>query len=103
LTRCTFDEHFPRRTRTDPSEIRRKRALCYGQLDRGTGILNNALYRGVIEWNRCAYTKNPKTGKQSPVPILPHEFLFSKREIDNRPRDVGFSRSRRGARTEPAT
>ena len=35
-----------------------------GQLDRGTGILNNGLYRGVIEWNRCAYTKNPKTGKR---------------------------------------
>ena len=35
-----------------------------GQVDRGTGILNNALYRGVIEWNRCAYAKNPKTGKR---------------------------------------
>ena len=35
-----------------------------GQLDRGTGILNNALYHGVIEWNRCAYVKNPKTGKR---------------------------------------
>jgi DNA invertase Pin-like site-specific DNA recombinase len=35
-----------------------------GQVNRGTGILNNALYHGVIEWNRCAYTKNPKTGKR---------------------------------------
>ena len=35
-----------------------------GQLDRGTGLLNNSLYRGVIEWNRCAYTKDPRTGKR---------------------------------------
>ena len=35
-----------------------------GQVDRGTGILNNSLYRGIIEWNRCAYAKNPSTGKR---------------------------------------
>jgi DNA invertase Pin-like site-specific DNA recombinase len=35
-----------------------------GQIGRGTGILNNSLYRGAIEWNRCAYAKNPKTGKR---------------------------------------
>jgi DNA invertase Pin-like site-specific DNA recombinase len=35
-----------------------------GQPERGTGILNNALYAGRIEWNRCSYVKNPKTGKR---------------------------------------
>ncbi len=35
-----------------------------GQVDRGTGILNNALYVGRLEWNRCSYVKNPKTGKR---------------------------------------
>ena len=49
-----------------------------GQLDRGTGILNNALYRGVIEWNRCAYTKNPKTGKRVARPNPPNSGSASK-------------------------
>ncbi len=35
-----------------------------GQFDRGTGLLNNALYVGRLEWNRCAYVKNPDTGKR---------------------------------------
>ena len=35
-----------------------------GQVDRGTGILNNALYVGCLEWNRCSYEKNPQTGKR---------------------------------------
>ena len=35
-----------------------------GQFERGTGILNNAIYIGRLEWNRCSYIKNPKTGKR---------------------------------------
>jgi hypothetical protein len=35
-----------------------------GQVDRGTGILNNSLYVGRIEWNRCSYIKDPKSGKR---------------------------------------
>jgi site-specific DNA recombinase len=35
-----------------------------GQPDRGTGILNNALYAGRLEWNRCSYVKHPRTGKR---------------------------------------
>ncbi len=35
-----------------------------GQLDRGTGLLNNTLYVGRMEWNRCSYVKNPQTGKK---------------------------------------
>ena len=45
-----------------------------GQAGRGTGILNNALYRGVIEWNRCAYVKNPKTGKRVARPNPPERW-----------------------------
>ncbi len=35
-----------------------------GQVDRGTGILNNPTYVGRLEWNKCAYTKDPRTGKR---------------------------------------
>src|SRR5919106_791277 len=35
-----------------------------GQVDRGTGIMNNSLYVGRIEWNRCSYVKDPKSGKR---------------------------------------
>ena len=41
----------------------RDTTIC-GQVDRGTGILNNALYAGRLEWNRCSYIKDPKTGKR---------------------------------------
>ena len=35
-----------------------------GQVDRGTGLLNNAIYAGRLEWNRCSYVKDPRTGKR---------------------------------------
>jgi DNA invertase Pin-like site-specific DNA recombinase len=35
-----------------------------GQVDRGTGLLNNAVYVGRLEWNRCGYLKDPRTGKR---------------------------------------
>ena len=39
-----------------------------GQVARGTGLLNNALYCGEIIWNQCSYIKNPKTGKRTARP-----------------------------------
>ena len=36
-----------------------------GQIDRGTGLLNNTVYRGELSWDRCSYVKNPKTGKKT--------------------------------------
>ena len=39
-----------------------------GQADRGTGILNNSAYVGRIEWNRCSYVKDPKSGKRGARP-----------------------------------
>ena len=35
-----------------------------GQVDRGTGLLNNTLYVGELNWNRCSYVKDPRTGKR---------------------------------------
>lgn len=35
-----------------------------GNRERGTGILNNALYIGLMIWNRLRYIKNPDTGKR---------------------------------------
>ena len=43
-----------------------------GQIDRGTGILNNAAYVGRIEWNRCSYVRDPSTGKRVARPN-PHD------------------------------
>lgn len=33
-----------------------------GQIDRGTGLLNNTVYNGVLSWNWCSYVKDPSTG-----------------------------------------
>ncbi|MEP2942669.1 MAG: recombinase family protein [Sneathiella sp.] len=35
-----------------------------GNKNRGTGILNNDLYRGKLVWNRLRYIKDPDTGKR---------------------------------------
>ena len=35
-----------------------------GQAGRGTGLLNNTVYDGVLTWNRCSYVKDPRTGKR---------------------------------------
>lgn len=35
-----------------------------GHVSRGTGIINNELYAGVLVWNRLRYIKDPNTGKR---------------------------------------
>ena len=35
-----------------------------GQVDRGTGLLNNELYVGRIVWNRVSYVRDPATGNR---------------------------------------
>lgn len=35
-----------------------------GHVTRGTGIVNNALYAGVLVWNRQHFVKDPSTGKR---------------------------------------
>lgn len=37
-----------------------------GHVNRGTGIVNNELYAGVLVWNRLRYMKNPTTGTRVP-------------------------------------
>jgi len=43
-----------------------------GQVDRGTGLLNNTLYIGRLSWNRCSYIKDPRTGRRI-ARVNPHE------------------------------
>src|SRR4029079_10391316 len=45
-----------------------------GQSQRGTGLLNNALYRGVLEWNRCSYVKDPRAGRRVARPNPPERW-----------------------------
>ncbi len=45
-----------------------------GQGDRGTGILNNALYKGELQWNKCSYVKDPRTGKRIARPNPPDKW-----------------------------
>jgi site-specific DNA recombinase len=45
-----------------------------GQAERGTGILNNPLYIGRLEWNRCGYVKDPRTGKRVARPNPPETW-----------------------------
>ncbi|GAB6053075.1 recombinase family protein [Magnetospira thiophila] len=45
-----------------------------GQVDRGTGLLNNSLYVGRLEWNRCSYIKDPATGKRVARPNPPEDW-----------------------------
>ncbi|WEJ13724.1 recombinase family protein (plasmid) [Sinorhizobium sp. K101] len=33
-------------------------------VSRGTGIINNELYAGVLVWNRLRFIKDPSTGKR---------------------------------------
>jgi site-specific DNA recombinase len=47
----------PRGAAWSPSTI-------HGHRERGTGILNNPLYRGELVWNRLIYVKDPVTGKR---------------------------------------
>jgi site-specific DNA recombinase len=45
-----------------------------GQAERGTGVLNNSLYVGRLEWNRCSYVKDPRTGKRVARPNPPEKW-----------------------------
>jgi DNA invertase Pin-like site-specific DNA recombinase len=39
-------------------------SAIYGSPDKGTGLLNNELYRGRYIWNRSKWVKDPDTGKR---------------------------------------
>jgi len=42
-------------------------STIYGSPKKGSGILNNDLYRGLYIWNRSKWVKNPDTGKRTRV------------------------------------
>ena len=42
-------------------------SALYGSPRKGTGILNNDLYRGLYIWNRSQWTKDPDTGKRTRI------------------------------------
>ncbi|WP_161958834.1 recombinase family protein [Ferruginivarius sediminum] len=77
--------HSPRRIAHDlnaegvpgPRGGRWRDTTIRGQVDRGTGILNNDLYVGRVVWNRCSYVKNPRTGRRVARPNPPdqHEVV----------------------------
>ena len=48
-----------------------------GQAARGTGLLNNEMYRGVLVWNRCSYVKDPHRGKKVARPNPPERYEIS--------------------------
>ncbi len=54
-------------------------STIYGNRQRGTGILNNELYLGVMVWNRLRYIKDPDTGKR--VPRLNPEEEWIRRDV----------------------
>ena len=49
-------------------------SAVYGSPAKGTGILNNELYRGVSIWNRSQWVKDPDTGKRTRIERPPAEW-----------------------------
>ncbi len=50
-----------------------------GHVVRGTGIINNGLYIGMLVWNKLRYRKDPSTGKR--VPKLNPESAWIRTEV----------------------
>jgi site-specific DNA recombinase len=50
-------------------------STIHGNPARGTGILNNELYRGRLVWNRLRYVKDPDTGKRVSRPNPPSDWV----------------------------
>jgi site-specific DNA recombinase len=48
-----------------------------GQIDRGTGLLNNELYIGRLVWDRCSYVKNMTTGRRQARPKDQSEWMVT--------------------------
>jgi DNA invertase Pin-like site-specific DNA recombinase len=46
-----------------------------GHVCRGTGIVNNELYAGVLVWNRQRFIKDPSTGKRVSRPNPPEKWI----------------------------
>lgn len=48
-----------------------------GHVSRGTGIVNNELYVGVLVWNRLRFVKDPSTGKRVSRINTPEKWIRS--------------------------
>lgn len=57
-------EDLNRRGVKPPRGTRWASSCIHGQKGRGSGILNNQLYRGLIVWNKNRMLVNPRTGKR---------------------------------------
>ena len=57
---AAYHRHYPR----TPSW---SSLALHGELSRGTGLLNNNLYRGVYVWNRSRREKDPETNRRAHV------------------------------------
>lgn len=56
-----------------------QQSTIYGNWQRGSGILNNELFRGVIVWNKVSYPSNPETGR--PVARVNPESEWIRMEV----------------------
>lgn len=52
-------------------------SALYGFASRGTGMLRNAIYKGVIVWNKVRMVKDPDTGKRVSRPNPKNEWLYA--------------------------
>ncbi len=50
-------------------------STIYGNRTRGTGILNNELYIGILVWNRLRYVKDPDNKKRHSRPNAPDKIV----------------------------
>ena len=60
----------PRGQRWAPSAL-------YGFAERGTGMLRNPIYKGMIVWNKVRMDKHPDTGKRISRPNPKSEWLYA--------------------------
>jgi len=52
-------------------------SVIYGDMTKGTGLLNNQLYMGRFVWNRSQWVKDPDTGKRKRVPRPKDEWIVT--------------------------
>lgn len=84
-------------------------SAIYGSPQKGTGVLNNELYRGIYIWNRSQWVKNPDTGKRTRIErpesewkqasrpelqIVPDELWQTVKSRQNRPQLRGGTRQK---------
>ena len=53
-------------------------SVIYGDMKKGTGLLNNELYVGRYVWNRSKWIKNPDTGRKIRIPRPESEWIVKR-------------------------